>query len=107
MNDLPIMSIAYDNAPVAERPVRWDMQRVLTMSTVLGVPGVIAVAWFVMTRMVVVQPCARHSAPSSHNARVRLLMLSPWTKAHCRGSIFTTYQSESHTEDDAGQGSRR
>jgi H+-transporting ATPase len=42
MNDLPIMAIAYDNASVARRPVRWDMQRVLTMSSVLGLLGVIA-----------------------------------------------------------------
>jgi len=42
LNDLPIMAIAYDNAPVAERPVRWDMPRVLGMSSVLGVAGVMA-----------------------------------------------------------------
>jgi H+-transporting ATPase len=42
LNDFPILMIAYDNVRVAERPVRWDMQRVLTMSTVLGVMGVAA-----------------------------------------------------------------
>ena len=42
LNDFPIMMIAYDNAPVARRPVRWDMHRVLTLSVVLGVMGVIA-----------------------------------------------------------------
>jgi H+-transporting ATPase len=42
LNDLPIMMIAYDNVRVAERPVRWDMRRVLTMSVILGVLGVIA-----------------------------------------------------------------
>jgi len=42
LNDLPIMTIAYDNAPVAERPVRWDMPRVLTVSSVLGLLGVIS-----------------------------------------------------------------
>jgi len=42
LNDLPIMMIAYDNAPVAERPVRWDMRLTLTISTLLGVLGVIA-----------------------------------------------------------------
>ena len=49
LNDFPIMMIAYDNAPVAPRPVRWDMQRVLTISSVLGVLGVIAsfgLFWF-------------------------------------------------------------
>jgi H+-transporting ATPase len=40
LNDLPIMMIAYDNAPVALRPVRWDMARVLTISSVLGIFGV-------------------------------------------------------------------
>jgi H+-transporting ATPase len=42
LNDFPIMMIAYDAAPVAPRPVRWDMRRVLTVSTVLGVLGVVA-----------------------------------------------------------------
>ena len=42
LNDFPIMMIAYDNAPVAPRPVRWDMHRVLTISVILGVMGVIA-----------------------------------------------------------------
>jgi H+-transporting ATPase len=41
LNDFPIMMIAYDNAPVAPRPVRWDMHRVLTISVVLGVVGVV------------------------------------------------------------------
>ena len=42
LNDFPIMMIAYDNAPVAVRPVRWDMTLTLTISTLLGVLGVIA-----------------------------------------------------------------
>ena len=41
LNDLPIMAIAYDNAPVARAPVRWNMGRVLTIASVLGVYGVI------------------------------------------------------------------
>jgi len=40
LNDFPIMMIAYDNAPVAPRPVRWDMTRVLTVAGTLGVTGV-------------------------------------------------------------------
>jgi len=50
LNDFPIMMIAYDNAPVAQRPVRWDMHRVLTLSIVLGIMGVIStftLFWFV------------------------------------------------------------
>ena len=42
LNDFPIMMIAYDNVLVAQRPVRWDMWRVLIMSTFLGLTGVIA-----------------------------------------------------------------
>ncbi len=42
LNDVPIMTIAYDNAPVAKNPVRWNMRRVLTIATTLGVMGVIS-----------------------------------------------------------------
>ena len=35
------MMIAYDNAPFAPVPVRWDMHRVLTIASVLGVYGVL------------------------------------------------------------------
>ncbi len=41
LNDFPIMMIAYDNQPVAPRPVRWDMHRVLMVSSALGLMGVI------------------------------------------------------------------
>jgi H+-transporting ATPase len=40
-NDVPIMTIAVDNTALDPRPVRWDMRRVLSVSTVLGVVGVI------------------------------------------------------------------
>jgi H+-transporting ATPase len=40
LNDIPIMMIAYDNAPFAPKPVSWDMPRVLTVAAVLGVYGV-------------------------------------------------------------------
>jgi H+-transporting ATPase len=41
LNDLPILAIAYDNTKVNARPVRWKMAEMLTVSTVLGVTGVI------------------------------------------------------------------
>jgi H+-transporting ATPase len=41
LNDLPIMTIAFDNTHLAAKPVRWDMRRVLTISTVLGLIGVV------------------------------------------------------------------
>jgi H+-transporting ATPase len=39
-NDVPIMAIAVDNTRVDPNPVKWDMRRVLTISTVLGLTGV-------------------------------------------------------------------
>lgn len=42
LNDLPILSIAYDNAKVARRPVRWNMHEVLTVSGWLGVAGLLS-----------------------------------------------------------------
>ncbi len=41
LNDLPIMTIAFDNTHLAKKPVRWDMRRVLTISTVIGMLGVV------------------------------------------------------------------
>ncbi len=41
LNDLPILAIAYDNTKVNDRPVRWNMSEMLTVSTALGVTGVI------------------------------------------------------------------
>jgi H+-transporting ATPase len=42
LNDAPIMMIAYDNTIVSQRPVRWDMHKVLIIASVLGVMGVFA-----------------------------------------------------------------
>ncbi|MFC1570840.1 plasma-membrane proton-efflux P-type ATPase [Candidatus Omnitrophota bacterium] len=41
LNDLPIMTIAKDNTWLDPDPVRWDMKRVLTTSTVLGTLGLV------------------------------------------------------------------
>jgi H+-transporting ATPase len=40
-NDVPIMAIAYDNTWLDPKPVRWQMHRVLTVATVLGLIGVV------------------------------------------------------------------
>ncbi len=40
LNDVPIMTIAYDRTPLDPKPVRWQMQRIITVSTVMGVIGV-------------------------------------------------------------------
>ncbi len=36
LDDVPIMAIAYDNTPVSEKPIRWEMPRLLGISIVLG-----------------------------------------------------------------------
>ena len=36
LDDIPIMTIAYDNTFLSPTPVRWEMNRVLSVSTVLG-----------------------------------------------------------------------
>ncbi|MFP4488700.1 MAG: plasma-membrane proton-efflux P-type ATPase [Bacteroidales bacterium] len=50
LNDIPIMTIACDNVPVAKNPVRWQMDRVLTIASVLSAGGVITsfiLFWFI------------------------------------------------------------
>jgi len=42
LNDIPIMAIAYDNAKIEPKPVRWNMREVLTIATVLGLAGVVS-----------------------------------------------------------------
>ncbi len=42
LNDIPILAIAYDNTKVDTKPVRWNMPEMLTVSSVLGITGVIS-----------------------------------------------------------------
>ncbi|NOX85155.1 MAG: plasma-membrane proton-efflux P-type ATPase [Chlorobi bacterium] len=42
LNDIPILTIAYDNTKVRKFPVRWDMKEVLVLSGWLGTAGVIS-----------------------------------------------------------------
>jgi H+-transporting ATPase len=42
LNDLPILAIAYDNTRVHRTPVRWRMRELLTVSSLLGISGVIS-----------------------------------------------------------------
>jgi H+-transporting ATPase len=41
LNDGAILSIAYDNALISDKPVAWDMHRTLGIATVLGLTGVV------------------------------------------------------------------
>ncbi|MFX1327864.1 MAG: plasma-membrane proton-efflux P-type ATPase [Promethearchaeota archaeon] len=40
LNDIPIMTIAFDNTRISKKPVRWRMHRILILSSVLGIAGV-------------------------------------------------------------------
>jgi H+-transporting ATPase len=42
LNDIPILTIAYDRTKVQKQPVRWKMDELLTVSTMLGIIGVVA-----------------------------------------------------------------
>lgn len=42
LNDIPIMTIAYDNTKVRDQPVRWDMREVFVLASWLGTAGVIS-----------------------------------------------------------------
>ena len=42
LNDIPILTIAYDNTKVREMPVRWDMREILILSSWLGIAGVLS-----------------------------------------------------------------
>ncbi|HEX2842518.1 plasma-membrane proton-efflux P-type ATPase [Hyphomicrobium sp.] len=41
LDDVPIMTIAFDNASASKKPVRWDMRQVMAVSIVLGILAVI------------------------------------------------------------------
>lgn len=41
-NDAPIMAIAYDNLIYSKKPEKWNMKVVLSMSTLLGIIGVVS-----------------------------------------------------------------
>ncbi|MGC8626251.1 MAG: plasma-membrane proton-efflux P-type ATPase [Acidimicrobiales bacterium] len=46
LDDIPIMTIAYDHTYLSEKPVRWDMRRTLSVATWLG--GFSVVETFIM-----------------------------------------------------------
>lgn len=54
LNDLPILAIAYDNTKVQAKPVRWDMKKILFLSTWLGIAGVLSsflLFWYTISVM--------------------------------------------------------
>lgn len=42
LNDIPILAIASDHTKVDNKPVRWNMPEILTVSSILGITGVLS-----------------------------------------------------------------
>ncbi len=53
LNDLPILTIAYDNTKISAQPVRWDMRETLVLASTLGLSGVVSsfVFFFILMAM--------------------------------------------------------
>jgi len=51
LDDIPIMTIAYDNVKVQDRPVRWDMHRIISFSTIMGIMALVQSFGIVMLGM--------------------------------------------------------
>lgn len=41
LDDIPIMAIAYDNVEPSEKPVRWNMHRIIIFSSIMGVMALV------------------------------------------------------------------
>ena len=54
LNDIPILSIAYDNVVYSEKPEKWELEQLLVVSTILGIVGVISsfVLFFIANSMI-------------------------------------------------------
>jgi H+-transporting ATPase len=48
LDDVPIMTIAYDNTPIAPRPIRWRMSRILCLSSTLGFVSIVESVAFLL-----------------------------------------------------------
>jgi len=64
LDDIPIMAIAYDKTRLSSAPVRWDMHRVLTLSSILGFLSVVQSfgLMYVADRVVHMDPAHLQSA---------------------------------------------
>ena len=53
LNDIPILTIAYDHTRVSRLPVHWRMAELLSVSTILGIAGVTAsfLLFFIMKEL--------------------------------------------------------
>ena len=62
LDDVPIMTIAYDNTPVSAKPIRWQMPRLLGIAVVLGLFSIIESFGLLLIGIRVVT----HTAPAGH-----------------------------------------
>ena len=62
LNDIPIMTIAYDNVRVQEKPVRWNMRGVLIVASLLGTTGVVSSFLLLIIGLNVFHLSVKHAA---------------------------------------------
>jgi len=62
LDDIPIMTIAYDNTPVSEKPIRWRMPWLLTVAGALGLCSIIQSFGLLMIGMEALSDPARWGA---------------------------------------------
>lgn len=58
LDDLPIMTIAYDNTAVSQKPIRWRMPRLLGVSAVLGLASIVQSFGLLLMGMAVMKSAA-------------------------------------------------
>nr|WP_238701348.1 plasma-membrane proton-efflux P-type ATPase [Mariprofundus erugo] len=102
-NDIPIMMIAGDHTRLDPKPVRWEMHRVLTIATVLGLVGVaetflllvIADTWLAMDQSAIQTLIFLKLSIAGHLtlfvARSRYSMFArPYPSRWLMAAVFTT-----------------
>lgn len=54
LDDIPIMTIAYDNTPISDQPIRWNMPNILGVSGIIGFFSIIQSFGFLLAGMAVI-----------------------------------------------------
>jgi len=83
LDDIPIMTIAYDNVKVQNKPVRWNMQRIISFSTIMGIMALIQSFGIVMLGQFWM-----------HNAG--LMALVPMDQPHIQTMLFLQLAAGGH-----------
>ncbi len=74
LDDIPIMTIAYDNTRIDEKPVRWHMPRVLSCSAVMGMLAVAQSFGLLLIGMAWIRDPALQSWISMDHAHLQTLL---------------------------------